>query len=268
LYNGLMRKILAIAKINLAQYLVYRLSFVLWRVRVILSLFLTFFLWSAVYQSRLSIFNYSHRQIMTYILLIYVIGDLVYSSRVSDLSIQIRNGAIINQLLKPFPFLHNLFTREVTDKLLNLFFSIFEVGLVILLFKPALFIQTDILTILLMLLAIGMGIVISFFISFAISLVAFWSAEVWGPRFVFMTLITVLSGSYFPLDILPTLFYRLLLLTPFPYFTYLPTKIFLDGFSFQYLGMVGISLVWVVLSYFFARALWRKGIREFSFFGR
>ena len=124
MYNGFMRKLLAIAKINLAQYLVYRLSFVLWRVRVILSLFLTFFLWSAVYQNRLSIFNYSRSQIMTYILLIYVIGDLVYSSRVADLSNQIRNGAIINQLLKPISFFHNIFTREITDKLLNLFFSL------------------------------------------------------------------------------------------------------------------------------------------------
>ncbi len=263
-----MRKLLAIAKINLAQYLVYRLSFVLWRVRVILSLFLTFFLWSAVYQNRLSIFNYSRSQIMTYILLIYVIGDLVYSSRVADLSNQIRNGAIINQLLKPIPFFHNIFTREITDKLLNLFFSIFEVSLVIFWFKPELFVQTNVLTILLMLLAVFFGVIISFFISFAISLVAFWSAEVWGPRFIFMTLITVLSGSYFPLDILPTFFYRLLLLTPFPYFTYLPTKIYLDGFSFQYLGMVAASCVWAVLAYFFVRVLWRKGIKEFSFFGR
>lgn len=263
-----MKKLLAIAKTNLAQYLVYRLSFVLWRVRVILSLFLTFFLWSAAYQNRLDLFNYSFSQIITYILLIYLIGDLVYSSRIADLSGQIRNGAIINQLLKPLPFFHNLFTREITDKLLNLFFSIIEIGLIIFWFRPELFVQTNILTVLLMFLAIIFGVMISFFISFAISLIAFWSAEVWAPRFVFMTLITVLSGSYFPLDILPVFFYRLLLLTPFPYFTYLPTKIYLDGFNFQYLIMVGISGLWVLLAYFFSRALWQKGIKEFPFFGR
>lgn len=263
-----MRKILSIAKANIAQYLVYRLSFVLWRFRVILTLFLTFFLWRAAFVNRLQVFHYSQAQINTYILLIYVIGDLVFSSRLADLSGQIRNGAIINYLLKPFPFLQFTFVREVTDKILNLSFGILEISLFVYLFKPELYWQSDLLTWLALFIALMFGIIISFFISFCISLIAFWSTEVWAPRFVFNVLLTVAAGSYFPLDILPKALYQIILLTPFPYFTYLPAKLYLDGFSFRYLPMLVYAAIWVGLSYYFARGLWRKGMREFSFFGR
>ncbi len=263
-----MRKIISIARANVSQYLVYRLSFVLWRVRLVLTLLLTFFLWRAAFANRLEVFHYSQAQINTYILLMYVVGDLVFSSRLADLSSEIRNGSIINQLLKPFPFLRLTFIRETVDKFLNLGFGVLEIGLLAWLLKPQLYWQTDGATWLLFILAVGLGATISFFISFCLSLIAFWSTEIWAPRFVFLVLITVASGSYFPLDILPKAVYQFLLLTPFPYFTYLPTKIYLDGASSNYIGLLGLSLLWVFLSYLLARYLWRKGMREFSFFGR
>lgn len=263
-----MSKYLTLAKVYLSQYLVYRLSFVLWRFRVILSLLLTYFLWTSVYANRLKVFTYTQDKIMSYILLIYFIGDLVYSSRTADLASQIRNGEIINHLLRPFSFMKALFTREMVDKLLNVVFSVVEIGLLIFLLKPGIFIQTNIMVLALTVVAALAGIAISFFISFAISLIAFWSAEVWAPRFVFFVLITVLAGSYFPLDILPKAFYQFLLFTPFPYFAYLPTKIFVEGFSAQSLWMTVGAWMWVFICYLGALALWRKGIKEFSFFGR
>jgi len=263
-----MRKEFLISKINLAQYLVYRLSFLLWRLRVILTLLLTFFLWSAAFQNRMQVFHYSRMQINTYILLIYILSDLVYSNRLADLANEIRNGAIINWLLKPYSFLRFAFVREATDKLINLGFGIVEIILLVFLLKPAFYWQTDLSSLLIFILAVIFGIVIGFFIFFCLSLIAFWSAEVWAPRFLFSVLIMMLSGQYFPLDILPKPVYQALLLTPFPYFTYLPSKIFLDGFSWRYLSMLIMSGFWAVSSYYFARAIWRKGMREFTFFGR
>jgi len=263
-----MQKYLALARVNLAQYLVYRLSFILRRVRVVLSLLLTYFLWTTVFTQRLKAFSYSESAMLTYIVLIYLLGEIVYSSRIADLAGQIRSGEVINYLLKPYSFFRVMFTRELVDKLLNLFFSLLEVALLIGIFKPEIIIKSDFLTLSLALGALFLGVIISFFISFTISLIAFWSTEVWAPRFVFTVLITVMAGSYFPLDIFPKVFYQLLLLTPFPYFAYLPTKILLEGFSLQYLAFSGVALVWVLLSYFLAKGLWRKGMREFSFFGR
>jgi len=263
-----MHKYLASARANLAQYLVYRLSFVLWRFRSILSLLLTYFLWSTVFIGRLRAFSYTETSMLTYVILVYFLGDLVYSSRVADLASQIRSGEIINHLLKPYSFFGAMFTREVVDKGLNLFFSLLEIGALVLVFKPNFLVQFDLATLALAFVALSLGVAISFFVSFTISLIAFWSTEVWAPRFVFNVLIAVTAGSYFSLDILPKAFYQFLLFTPFPYFTYLPAKILIDGFSWHYFILTFQALIWVLLSYFLAKGLWRKGMREFSFFGR
>ena len=263
-----MRKYWQIARVSLAQYLVYRLSFILWRVRVILNLLLIYFLWTSVYTGRAEVFNYSQEQIITYILLIYLIGDIVYSSRAGDLAGQIRSGQIINYLLRPFSVLKQVFARETVDKLLNIGFSILEIGLFILIVQPIFFIQTEPSAYLFAAIATFFGIVSAFFIFLSLSFIAFWSTEIWAPRFLFFVLVGTLAGNYYPIDILPTPMYYLLLLTPFPYFAYLPTKIYLDGISLNYLLMLLISVFWAFLAFKIAQRLWRKGIKEFSFFGR
>ena len=113
-----------------------------------------------------------------------------------------------------------------------------------------------------------MGIVIHFFLSFMLSLLAFWTTEVWAPRFIFWTLITMLAGAYFPLDILPKPIYYLLLLTPFPYLTFLPAKIYLTGLTVELFIPFTLGGVWMVILYLCAKKIWRKGLREFSFYGR
>ncbi len=255
-------------RVSLSQYLVYRLSFILWRLRVVLNLLFVYFLWTAVFSGRASLFGYSQEQMITYVLLIYFLGDIVFSSRTGDLANYIRNGDIINFLIRPIHLFQFMFAREFVDKLINIVFSGLEIVLLVVLFRPDFFVQTDVSAYVLMALGTGLGLISAYFTSLTISLIAFWTAEVWAPRFVYFVLLTVLAGSYYPLDVLPPILYNLLLLTPFPYFAYLPAKIFIEGPNAQFVVMLGMSAVWAYLSYLIARLVWRKGIKEFSFYGR
>ena len=99
-------------------------------------------------------------------------------------------------------------------------------------------------------------------------MVAFWTAEVWAPRFIYFILVFVLAGNYFPLDIMPKGLYDFLLWTPFPYFIFLPAKIYLHGVDGNTWNIFLIGIAWIFLTYFIARTLWKKGMKEFSFYGR
>jgi ABC-2 type transport system permease protein len=263
-----MKKFLEVFRVSMSQYLAFRLSFVLWRVRMIFSLLLIYYLWTAVYLGQRSLFGYTPQEMMTYVLFIYFLGDLVYSTRTSDLANYIRSGEIINYMLKPFSVLKYMLTKEIADKLINLAFAIMEIVLIVLIAKPQLYLQTNISVYPWFLLAMGLGLVSAYFMYFCLSLIAFWTAEIWAPRFIFFVMITTLSGSYFPLDILPTLFYRILMLTPFPYYIYLPAQIYLKGVNGFTFVQLAISALWVFIMFIVSRFLWRKGIKEFSFFGR
>ena len=259
---------LRIVQVSVLEFFVYRLNFILWRVRNLLALLIKYFLWLAVFEKSNIVFGYTEQQMLTYVLLSNVMADIALSTRTADIAGEILKGDVINYILRPIAFFKYQVFRDLGDKFLNIGFSVTEVVLVLLIFKIPFFVQTNPVLYVAMAISILIGCVISFFVNMSMSFIAFWSNEVWAPRFVFIMLLLIFAGSFFPLDILPRWLYYAFFLTPFPYLFYLPTRIYL-GMSFVNVVpfLMGGS-VWCVLSYACAKMLWNKGLREFSFFGR
>lgn len=263
-----MKKYLLIMYVSIIQVFTYRLSFILWRMRNIFNLIFIYFLWSSVFTKRFSVFSYTQEKLITYILVISLLSSLILLTRTADIAADILSGDIMNYFLKPFSFFKFLISREVADKLLNLFFTTIEIVILLLILKPHIFIQSNPFTYILFLVSLIIGAVISFFISLNISFIAFWSNEIWAPRFIYSILTWFLTGSFFPLDILPKKVYSFLLLTPFPYLIYLPAKVFLDGFSLKLAVPILISCCWCLGLYFVTKKVWEKGIKIYSAYGR
>ncbi len=263
-----MKKYLKIFQITLSQYFVYRLSFILWRVRNIFGLIFLYFLWTSVFAHQSTIFSYTPVQISTYVLLINILSSLVLGTRTPDVATDILNGDLANYLVKPISFLKFIITKEVADKILNLIFSIIEIIFLIIIFQPQILIQKNPSHYFFFSLVLTIAITISFFISLLLSFVAFWSAEIWAPRFIYLVLISLIAGTLFPLDILPSPIYNFLLITPFPYLVYFPAKIYLHGFSPNQIYPLIISIFWSIILYKITLTLWKKGIKNYSAYGR
>lgn len=264
-----MQKYLTIFNISLAEYFVYRLNFILWRLRNVLYIITNYFLWTNIFTNNKAIFGYTQKEMITYILLVSITNAVVLSAGgTGSLGVDILSGKVIDQLLKPISFFQYLLTREAADKFLNIVFSFVETALLIIIFKPDVVIPTDITHYFFFFLTLIPAGIIAFFISISLSSLAFWTPEVWAPKFVFFILLTFLSGLFFPIDILPPLLYNVLLLTPFPYLLFLPTKLFITGLTPNFILPVFLSYAWCIGMYFVTKTLWHKGIKEFSFFGR
>lgn len=263
-----MNKYLAILRTTLAEYSTYRLNFLLWRFRVVLNLLIIFFLWSSIFSGKANFFHYTKEQMLTYILLSSFISNFALGTRTNEIASEILQGDIINKILKPVSFFKYYFSRDLIDKLVNLLFSLVEVSLIMILLKPALYSQTNALVYLLFFVLLTIGTLISFFINLSLSFLGFWTTEVWAPRFIYFILIMFLSGSYFPLDILPKSIYYFFLATPFPYLYYLPAQIYLKGLTPDLFLEIIMSLVWILLSYALAKFLWQKGLKSYSGYGR
>ncbi|MCX7996472.1 MAG: ABC-2 family transporter protein [Patescibacteria group bacterium] len=263
-----MRKYLLLARATLKTYLAYRVNFIMWRIRSMLTLVMLYFLWSQAVVGKSEIAGYAPAEIYTYIFLANFLNATVLSSRVDQLAGDILNGTIINHLLKPFSIFSLIGTREVVDKMVNILFSIAEIALFISIFRPPLAFPADPIAVLGFLAFLLLALVLSFYVSFALSMLAFWTAEVWAPRFIFLILISMLAGSLFPLDLFPPVLYNVMLLTPFPYMVYVPAKIFVDGITPQVLDFAIFGLGWLGLVASLAHMSWLRGMKEFSFFGR
>jgi ABC-2 type transport system permease protein len=172
----------------------------------------------------------------------------------------------MNLLLKPLSIFGYYASTDSADKLMNAFFGVVEFSLIVIFFKIPLVHPQQIGWFLVFLIS---GVCISFSINLMLSFVGFWTTDVWAPRFLFMMLVTFVSGAYFPLDLLPPIVYRIFLFTPFPYLYFMPTKILVNGQQNAYfIQQLICSLGWSIGLFFLAQFIWKRGIRNFSFWGR
>jgi ABC-2 type transport system permease protein len=81
-----------------------------------------------------------------------------------------------------------------------------------------------------------------------------------------MVIMEFATGAMFPLDMLPLVWQKVMLFTPFPYLLFVPLKIYL-GSSTTYLQLFG-SFVWVVILGLLAKFIWNKGIKSYEAEGR
>lgn len=260
-----MNSTLAIFKIAWEDGLAYRLNFVLWRIRTVLQFLLVYFIWWTIFQTQSEIFGYKEQTILTYILLIAVIRAIVLSSRANDIMNKINDGSIANFLLRPIGLIRYYFAQDMADKLLNCFFMVFEITLIILLFKPDIVLQKDFVTLTLFVSAILLGLTAWFFINIIIGLMAFWVENSWGPLFLLMIFMEGLGGGLFPIDILPKQVFDFLMVTPFPYLIYFPAKVYIGGFNNTQLVLYfSIFIFWVLILRLLMKWVLKKGLRYYS----
>lgn len=119
-----MKKYLQLAKVTFEEYFVYRLNFYLWRFRSLVTFLTLLFFWLAIYGNRVEFLGYQKAQMLTYVVGIAFLRTIVLGSRSVDMADQIRSGGLTKLLLQPIKIIKFWFTRDVVDKLLNLFFTI------------------------------------------------------------------------------------------------------------------------------------------------
>jgi ABC-2 type transport system permease protein len=265
-----MRKYLQVIRITFQEYFVYRLNFLFWRLRAFIQLLVIYFLWLAVIPEGTMIFGYDQAKILTYILGTSIIRSFILASRSIDVAGEVSSGELSNFLLKPIDYLGRWLAKDIPDKILNLFFSIIGISLIIFFLRPPIIIQTNLLIIFLTTISIILGIILYFYLSFSLSLSAFWTPEnVWPPRFLATIIIEFFAGSLFPLDILPAGIFKALKFLPFPYLLFFPLDVYLGRLTLPEIltGMI-ISVFWILVFWQLAKLLFRLGVRSYVAWGR
>lgn len=260
-----MKKYFLVVSNSLQQYFAYRLNFILWRMRVIVSILINFFLWQTIFKAKTQVFGYQEAQMLTYIILITFLQGIVLSSQTFRVAEEINLGTLSNFLIRPFSFFGYVISRDISDKLVNTFFSLFEIALLIFLLHPPVILQTSPVWLGLFFITCILAAILFFEIGFMLSLIGFWSRESWAPRFIFFILVTFLAGTYFPLDILPKSVYNILQFLPFTYLIFFPLKIYLGSIDNVFLVQGFMAMVfWIIVFTFGLKTFWNKGLKIYT----
>lgn len=265
------QKYLQVARTSWQAGFVYRLSFVMWRVRVVVQFLAIYFLWKAILGGKDGAFGYSESQLLTYIMGTSIIRTFVFSSRSVDAQSEIASGDLSNYLVKPVNYLSYWFSRDISDKVLNILFMIGEIALFILIVRPPLFLQTNPILIACSLIAILLAIVMYYYFSFLVSMTTFWLPEEngWPQRFLVFVLLEFLAGGVFPLNILPLHIYKIAAVLPTAYMLNHPLQIYLGNFTLnQSLTTIAVMIIWVFGLRTIAQHVFRQGLKVYGAYGR
>ena len=214
-----MDKYIAIFKISFAQEFVYKLNFLMWRLRNVMQVFLVFFLWDAIFSDpRSSVFGYNRSTILTYVFGLIIVRSVVLSARSVDVAGEVSRGDLSNYLIKPISYFKYWLTRDLSSKTLNLLFAVFEASVLMVILKPPFYLQTHFVQLLLFALAIFIAILLFFLLMFLFSLFPLWYPEqAWGASFLLFIFVDFLGGGicrqgfhrwFFPAGHAAVLFWR------------------------------------------------------------
>lgn len=135
-----MKKYWQIFKISFEEEFAYKVNFIMWRIRNVFQIIITFFLWDTIFANPGTvIFGYDRAMILTYVFAIMIVRALVLSARAVDVSSDIGEGNLSNYLVKPVSYFKYWFTRDIASKILNLSFAVVEFTVLFLIFKPPFF---------------------------------------------------------------------------------------------------------------------------------
>ncbi|HJY98119.1 MAG TPA: ABC-2 family transporter protein, partial [Patescibacteria group bacterium] len=181
-----MNKYWQIFKISFQQEFAYKINFIMWRVRNVFQIIITFFLWSTIFQApQTVVFGYDRTRILTYVFALMIVRAIVLSARAVDVSSDVAEGNLSNYLVKPISYFKYWFTRDIASKALNLGFAAVEFAALFLILRPAFFLQTDPYVLFAFFLSLLVAMLIYFCILFIISAVPFWAPELgWASQFL------------------------------------------------------------------------------------
>lgn len=248
--------------------LAYPLSFLLWRLRQMLSTLMSLTIWNVVFTQQSEAFGYDRAQMISYVFVVSLLQGAILASSLHGLAGEVYSGSISQLLIKPIAVFKYLAASEVADKIKNVVLILAEMSIFYLIFQPSLsFPSLPIFG--LFLIWVILGIVLHFYIEILFGTLGFWSPQVWATKFLFFVMIDVTAGKLFPLDVLPQSLQTVLNLTPFPYLAYVQTQLFLGRLQPIQLIQYSIGLVtWTVLLAVLAIITWRRGIKSYSAAGQ
>ncbi|MDR0889342.1 MAG: ABC-2 family transporter protein [Oscillospiraceae bacterium] len=196
--------------------------------------------------------------LIAYIVVANVIYTISFTYMESTVAEDIKSAGLTYKLLEPIPPLVSYILSDLALKVIRLLLFFVPVLLVLLFRMEAALLAPAFLSLL-------FACTIGYCLSFLIGCLAFWVTEIWGFSAIKTMLLAVFAGSVFPLSVLPNALQRLLLATPFPYLSYVPSALLLGDISIASSGELLLTGgVWCAILSALAYCVWRAGLKKYE----
>jgi ABC-2 type transport system permease protein len=249
---------------------VYRWNFLLRTIFGIVPLVGMIFLWRAVTEGgggKLG--DYGFSDMIFYFALVVFIENLTSSTEDDwQIAADIRDGRLSALMLKPINYLAYRAALYLSYRITYIAVVGLPIVLVVWLLREHLRLPANATTWFVFILSTTMAAGLQFLMAYILGLVAFWVLEVSTLIFIVYSFEYFLSGTIFPLDILPGWLQPFVKWSPFTYEMFFPVQVAMERIQGRAMWEgLAIQAGWLVVFYFVAGVVWRAGVRKYQAVG-
>ncbi|AYO48671.1 TPA: ABC transporter permease [Streptococcus mutans] len=253
----------AFVQAGFQQAITYRTNFLFYRIGDVLGVFVSIYMWKAVYlSSKVKTLNdFVAEEMVYYIIISYITQLFVQTTCSLTIGDEVKEGSISMRLLKPINLITTYLFTEIGEKLM----VIFSLGVPIAIIMIVVQLKYN-MTVLLLLSHIFLYVfsttiayLINFYFNICFGFSSFILKNLWGSNFLKNVIVSFLSGSVIPLSFFPNKFGMILQILPFSYINYVPVMLFLGKYNaLMSLRAILFQVIWLAAFIITSNTIWNK----------
>jgi ABC-2 type transport system permease protein len=263
-----MRRYYAFLRADLQNVFVYRGPMFIWLVSSALSLVVAIAIWFSASAGE-TIGGYTKPELITYYVAALFLQWLTGWFPFYGVRDEIKDGGIVNAIVKPFSYYWRKFTGEFAWHAISSLVGLAATFLFVFFLRDYIVLSLTPIKVLLLLLAVILAIFVVFTFSLCMGLLSFWFLEVGALDSLFWIARLILGGQGIPISFIPPAFQPLVRLLPFRYMFSFPLEIYFEKVSrMEIIQGIIIQFFWIAILVQGYKLMWSRGRRTYTAFGQ
>lgn len=257
---------------GIQEAVAYRANFICFLIGEIMSAFIMYFVWKAVFLSSDSqtFMGFTMEDMVVYLFITFLTGYLTYSDGAFAVGEEVIDGSIAMRMIRPCSFEMCFLFQELGNRIISvsLIFAPIVAGVEIYRFAVSGALRFSPLYFLLYIVSLLIAYMISFYFNVCYGFMAFFFKNLWGTGLIKETVVGFLSGSVVPLAFLPSGLAAVLNFLPFASLSYTPVMIYMGMYSYGEIAWrIGLQLLWLGVMFAVSKIIWNSAMKHLSIQG-
>ena len=254
---------------GMQELVAYRANFICFFIGEILSAFIMYFVWKAVFLSSDSdtVMGFTMEDMVVYLFIVFLTGYLTYSDGAFSVGEEIIEGSIAMRMIRPCSFEMSFLFQEIGNRIISvaIIFVPMVGGVEIYRYVTTGSVRFNLMYFGFYILSTVIAYLISFYFNVCYGFMAFFFKNLWGTTLIKDTIVGFLSGSTIPLAFLPAGLAAVLNFLPFASLAYTPVMIYMGMYSIgEIFAYLGLQVFWLLVMIGASRLIWNSAVKHLT----
>ncbi len=258
------------------QASIYRANNIIKVFSSIIFLYITYYIWMAIYSSNGGYDKSQMNQTLTYVVIITIINQILSLNTEMEIGNKVISGNITVDFVRPISFIKYIFFNRIGILGLNIILFIIPL-LLTAIFVLRVNFTFDFSASGLFIISLILSFLLIYLFEFMVGLVSFFTSQIFGVSLLKSSFINILAGLTIPINFYPEQLQNLLMNLPFQAMFYIPLSICLKlpyktnlfqniilyaGISDIYIGLIIEQLIWLLIFGLITGMFWQTAKRK------